>query len=70
MIQKFESFRYDGWRITNFEMEGSAIAGLAAHLGHDAGTVCCAIANRHLHDANTNYHPQVEGLIKLVLERI
>ena len=70
MIQKFESFRYEGWRITNFEMEGSAIAGLAAHLGHDAGTVCCAIANRHLHDANTNYHPQVEGLIKLVLERI
>lgn len=70
MLEKFESFSFGGYRITNFEMEGSAIAGLAAHLGHDAATVCCAIANRYLHDANTNYHPQVEKLIKLVLERI
>ena len=41
MLDDFESFEYEGRRITNFEMEGSAVAGLAQHLGHNAGTVCC-----------------------------
>lgn len=70
MIEDFETFRFGEWRITNFEMEGSALAGLAAHLGHNAGTVCCIIANRYLHDANTNYKPQVEKLVKLALEKL
>ena len=70
MLEKFETFSFGGYRITNFEMEGSAIAGLAAHLGHDAGTVCCIIANRYLKDADTNYHPQVENLVKLSLGRL
>lgn len=70
MIEDFESFRFDGWRITNFEMEGSAIAGIAAHLGHNAGTVCCIIANRYLKSSNTDYKPAVAGLVKLSLERL
>ena len=57
MLETFETFRYDGWRVTNFEMEGSAIAGIAAHLGHNAGTVCCIIANRHLKSSNPDYKP-------------
>ena len=40
MLEDFESFRYGEYRITNFEMEGSALAGLAKQLGHNAGTVC------------------------------
>ena len=40
MLETFESFRFGEYRITNFEMESSAVAGLAAHLGHEAGTVC------------------------------
>ena len=36
-----ESFRFNDQCITNFEMESSAIAGLAQLLRHDAGTVCC-----------------------------
>ena len=51
MLETFESFRFGEYRITNFEMESSAVAGLAAHLGHEAGTVCCAIANRYLKDS-------------------
>ena len=51
MLETFESFRFGEYRITNFEMESSAVAGLAAHLGHEAGTVCCAIANRYLKTA-------------------
>lgn len=70
MVSKFESFRFDKYRITNFEMEGSAIAGLSALLGHDAATVCCIIANRHLKDSEPNYLPFVKKLIELSLERI
>ena len=70
MLEKFESFNYGGWRITNFEMEGAALAGMAGMLGHDAATVCCAIANRYLKDANTDYKPRVEELIKLALDRL
>ena len=71
MLEKIESFRFgeDG-RITNFEMEGAPLAGLAAHLGHEACTICCAIANRYLQSSNPDYKPQIRGLIELALERM
>ena len=68
MLQKLEAWRYDGRRITNFEMESGALAGLAAHLGHDAVTVCCAIANRYAGDSNTDYKPAVREMIVKSLE--
>lgn len=70
MLEDFESFEFKGYRITNFEMEGSALAGLAAKLGHNAGTVCCAIAHRYLKDADTDYKPRVNELVRLALERL
>ncbi|MDP3436436.1 MAG: nucleoside phosphorylase [Bacteroidales bacterium] len=70
MISKLESFRFNGERITNFEMEGSAIAGLSTLLGHDAATVCCIIANRHLHQSQPNYNSYIRELIQLSLDRI
>ncbi len=70
MLEDFESFRYGDYRITNFEMEGSALAGLAAQLGHDAGTICCAIANRYLKGADTDYKPMVRNLIELSLKKL
>lgn len=70
MLDTFESFRFGEYRITNFEMESSAVAGLAAHLGHEAGTVCCAIANRYLKDSNTNYKPRVRQLVELALGKM
>ena len=70
MVQDFESFRFGEWKITNFEMESSAIAGIAKHLGHEAGTVCCAIANRHLKSSNPDYKPRVRELIQLALDRL
>ncbi len=70
MIADIESFRFGDYRITNFEMEGSALAGLATQLGHDAGTICCAIANRYLKYANTDYKKMVRNLIELSLDRI
>ncbi|MBP5558532.1 MAG: nucleoside phosphorylase [Bacteroidales bacterium] len=70
MLEDFESFEFKGYKITNFEMEGSALAGMAAKLGHNAGTVCCAIAHRYLKDANTDYKPRVAELVKLALDRL
>ena len=70
MVADIESFRFGDYRITNFEMEGSALAGLATQLGHDAGTICCAIANRYLKDANPDYKKMVRDLIELSLDRI
>jgi uridine phosphorylase len=70
MLEDFESFEFDGYRITNFEMEGSALAGMAAKLGHNAATVCCVIAHRYLKDANTNYKERVAELVTLALQRM
>ncbi|HBG23591.1 MAG: phosphorylase [Bacteroidetes bacterium GWF2_41_61] len=70
MISKLESFRFNDERITNFEMEGSAIAGLSTLLGHEAATVCCIIANRHLHESQPNYGSYIRELIQLSLDRI
>lgn len=70
MLEDFESFEFKGYRITNFEMESSAVAAMAAKLGHNAGTVCCAIANRYRKDADTDYKPRVEELVELSLERM
>ena len=68
--EKIETFEYQGHRITNFEMEGSALAGLARLMGHRAITVCMVIANRLIQEANTGYKNTIDGLIEKVLERI
>lgn len=67
---KIEKFSFDNYKITNYEMEGSAIAGLASLMGHRAMTVCCIIANRRVEAANTDYKPYIEKLVQTVLERI
>lgn len=68
--EKIEGFEYQGKKITNFEMESSAVAGLSKLLGHKALTVCMVIANRKIKEANTGYKNQIEDLIKIVLENI
>ena len=70
MLSRFESFSFGGYKVTNFEMEGSAIAGIAAHLGHNAGTVCAIIAHRYLKSSNPDYKPVVRNLVKLCLDRM
>lgn len=68
--EKIESFEYNGLHITNFEMESSALAGLARLMGHHATTVCMVIANRRAGRADTAYKNHIDDLIKLVLERL
>lgn len=67
---KIENFRFGKYKITNYEMESSAIAGLAKLMGHKAMTVCCIIANRRVEAANTDYKPYIEKLVQTVLDRI
>ena len=70
LIEKLESFFYEGYRVTNIEMESSALAGLAALLGHDAATVCLAIANRHAKESNPDYKPLMAQLLRRALDTL
>ena len=67
---KIQNFRYGEERVTNYEMEGAALAGLARLMGHKAATVCNIIAGRATHSANTNYKSGMPALIEKVLDRI
>ena len=68
--EKIESWRYDGRRITNFEMEGSALAGLAKLMGHRATTICTIIAQRVAKQAQPEYKPFVERMIRMALDKL
>lgn len=68
--EKIESFDYNGRRITNFEMEGSALAGLAALMGHRAATICTIIAQRVALDACTDYKPFVRKMVANALDKL
>lgn len=67
--EKLRSFRFDKYRITNFEMECSAIYGLSKMLGHNALTVCSIIANRYSKQYSSDYKIEVKNLVKKVLDR-
>ena len=68
--EKIESFSYNGLQITNFEMESSALAGLARLMGHNATTCCMVIANRAAGEADPSYKNKIDDLIQLVIDRI
>ena len=70
LIPKLESFEHAGFRVTNIEMESSCLAGLAALLGHDAATVCLAIANRHVKESNPDYKPLMAQLLQKALDTL
>jgi uridine phosphorylase len=69
-VEKISSFSYGGYRINNFEMEGSALYGLATRLGHQALTLCIALANRSTGKFITDYQSYVKQLLSEVLERV
>lgn len=67
---KIETFRFKNKKITNYEMESSAIYGLSKLMGHEALTICLIIANRVTLQANENYHPYMKNLVEYVLEKL
>jgi uridine phosphorylase len=68
--ERMMEFAFQGNRITNFEMETSALYGLSRMLGHRACTVCAIIANRATLEYSKNYKPVIENLVKSVLDRL
>ncbi len=70
LVAKIEDFSFENYKITNFEMESSAVAGLSALLGHKAMTVCLVIANRKAKKADVDYHDAMKKLVSTVLERL
>lgn len=68
--ETLNSFRHKENRITNFEMETSALYSLSSMLGHEACTVCAIIANRFSKSFSRDYHPAVNRMITTVLERL
>lgn len=69
MNDKLQLFKFKNLRITNFEMECSAIYGLSKLLGHNALTVCSIIANRYKKEYSSDYKKKVKELVATVLER-
>lgn len=68
--ERITSFRYKGDRITNFEMESSAIYGLSKLLNHKALTICVIIANRVTGEFLNDYQPSMKTLARRVLDSL
>lgn len=68
--ERLSQFEYNGHRVTNFEMETSALFGLGKALGHECATVCAIIANRFRKEYSKNHDLTIEQLIAFLLERI
>lgn len=64
------AFRLAEHRITNFEMETSALYGLGKLLGHNCLTACVIIANRVRKEFTSDYAKSVEILIEESLQRL
>jgi uridine phosphorylase len=67
---RLETFRYEGMRILNYEMESSALFGLARLLGHRAVTLCTMIASRTSLEFTGDHRSGVDNLINFTLEHI
>ena len=67
---RIEEFRFNGRKITNYEMESAPLQGLGRLMGHKCMTVCSIIANRFNTEANPNYKSGVRDLVATVLDRL
>ena len=70
MHESLNTFNYNHTRITNFEMESSALYYLGQSLGHNTITICAIIGNRVSKTQSENYKETVEELIIEVLDKI
>lgn len=70
LIDKISSFEFKGKRITNFEMETSAIYGLAALMGHRAASMNSILANRVTGEFSKMPAKAIDQLIQYTLEKL
>lgn len=69
-LEKLNSFRSKDLRITNFEMETSAMCGLASLLGHKTCSVNAIVANRFNKNHTKNAERTMDNMIETVLTRL
>lgn len=67
---KIDNFEFNGVRVTNLEMETSAIYGLSKLLGHNACSMNAIIANRANGTFSENPYKPVEELILYTLNKL
>jgi uridine phosphorylase len=67
---KLSSFEYNGMKITNLEMETSAIYGLSKLMGHRAASMNCILANRSTGQFSKDPVKTIDALIKYTLEKL
>jgi uridine phosphorylase len=70
MNDKLTSFRFKDKKITNFEMESSALFALGKEMGHECVTICLGVANRPNNEFTKGFDKEMNDLIKYVLDRI
>jgi uridine phosphorylase len=68
--EKLTAFHFKDHKVTNFEMETSALFGLSKLLGHEAITACAIIANRIKKEYSKDYKVTVDKLVKIILQRL
>ena len=68
LVDRLTDFRFGQHRITNFEMETSAIYGLGKLLGHNCLAVNAIVANRVKKEFSKDSKKTVENLIEKTLE--
>ena len=69
-IDKLQSFRFENMKITNFEMETSAIYGLSKLLGHNACSLNAILANRANGTFSKTPEQTVDQLIRYTLNKL
>src|SRR4029078_5106365 len=70
LVDKLTHFSFNNHRITNFEMETSAIYGLGKLMGHECMSINTIIANRVLKEFSKDSNAAVEKMIKRSLEAL
>jgi uridine phosphorylase len=68
--ENLTDFRFDNRKVTNFEMESSALFVLGKNLGHACATICLGVANRPNQQFSKGYESEMKELVQYVLDRI
>ena len=68
--ENLTEFEFEGRKVTNFEMESSALFVLGKNLGHACATICLGVANRPNLQFSEGYENEMKDLVQYVLKRI
>lgn len=69
-LDKLVSWQNDHSRVTNFEMETSALYGMAKLLGHNACSISAVLANRQTGEFDKDIDKTVNKMIETLLETL